>query len=230
MVWRSNGHVRALSSNRLASTHEIHRPPVRRQAAPDVGPRGAPVARHLHLPVVGAHPDPAWVLGRLADRVDRRVHLGGRVVHRDPARLLLLLPRRIVRGEVRRDPVPRLAVVPRAEQELGADVERAFLIRREMDRRVPVEAQFLSLVGLRLDVARLEGAAVHAPDEAALRLGVDEVGIRGIGEHPEAVAAVQVLPAVAGDAARVDRVADPRAVVLQPAIDVVRVRSSTLTW
>ena len=69
---------------------------------------------------------------------------------------------------------------------------------------------------------RLVRLAIHPPDLAALRLGVDVVGIARIGEHPEAVAAVEVFPAAAGDAARIRRVADPRAVVLQAAVDVVR--------
>ena len=114
---------------------------------PRIGPRPATVARHLHAPVVGAHPDPLAVLRRLADRVDGRVHLGGGVVHRDAARLLLLLLLRIVGRQVRRDPLPALAVIARAEEELRADVDRALLVRREVDGRVPVEAQLLRPCG-----------------------------------------------------------------------------------
>ena len=67
------------------------------------------------------------------------------------------------------------------------------------------------------------GVAVDAADLAALRLGVDVVRIGRILPHPEAVAAVHVLPARIGDAAGIGRVADPGAVVLQAAVDVVRV-------
>src|SRR2546428_3212653 len=41
-------------------------------------------------------------------------------------------------------------------------------------------------------------------------LGVDIVGVGGIDEHPEAVAAVHVLPTAAGDTAGIFRLADSR--------------------
>jgi hypothetical protein len=148
------------------------------------------------------------------------VHLGGGVVHGDAARKLLLLLLGVVGRQVGRDAFPRLAAVARAEEVLRAEVERALLRRAQVDGRVPVEAQLLLFVtGERLDVARLVGLAVNAPDVAALRLGVDVVGVFGVGEHPEAVAAVHVLPLRVADAAGVGRVADPGRVVLQPAVD-----------
>ncbi len=185
--------------------------------------RLAAVARELHVAVVGADPDRARGLRRFADRVDRRVHFGGGVVDRDAAGFFLALLLRVVGGEVRRNAVPGLALVARAEQELRAHVERALLVGREVQRRVPVEAQLLARARLRLDVARLVRVLVHARDRAALVFGVEVVGIGRVGEHPEAVAAVHVLPAAVGDAAGIGRVAHPAAVVLQAAIDVVRI-------
>ena len=61
------------------------------------------------------------------------------------------------------------------------------------------------------------------PMRAALVFRVEVVGVGRIGEHPEAVAAVHVFPAAVGDAAGVGGIADPAAVVLQAAVDVVRV-------
>src|SRR5664280_2743228 len=127
----------------------------------EVRPRRAAVARELEVAVVGPDPDRLRVARALRDRVDRRVHLGGGVVHRDSARLLLLLFFRVVRREVRRDPLPRLSAVLRHEEELSADVQLPLLEARHVDRRVPVPAQLLPVARLRLDVAPREGEAVH---------------------------------------------------------------------
>ena len=201
-------------------------PRILRQAlhvADDVRPGLAAIARELHVAVVGAHPDHVAVLRRLADRVDRRVHLGRRVVDRDAARFFLLLLERVVRGEVGRDAVPVLALVARAEQELRADVDRALLVRAHFDRRVPVVAQLLLEACGRLDESRQARATVDAAEEAALRFGIDEVGVGRIGPHPEAVAEIQVVPARIRDAARKRRITGPRTVVLQAAVHLVRV-------
>ena len=123
-------------------------------------------------------------------------------------------------GEMRSHVCP---IVARAEEELRADVERAVLRGAHVDRRVPVEAQLPFLVaGQRLDVADLVRLAVDAADVAALRFGVEVRRVGGIDEHPEAVAAVHVLPLRLRDAAGELRLADPRAVVLQAAVHVVR--------
>ena len=92
-----------------------------------------------------------------------------------------------------------------------------------MNRRVPVEAKLLFLVARkRLDGTDLVSLAVDAADVTALRFGVDVIAVCRIGEHPEAVAAVHVLPSAVGDAARIFGIADPRAVVLKSAVDVIR--------
>jgi hypothetical protein len=123
------------------------------------------------------------------------VHLGGGVVHRDSAGLLLLLLFRIVGGEVGRDALPGVAPVARAEEELRADVDGALLRRAGVDGGVPVEAQLLAVAGLGLDVARRSSAPIDPADVAALELGVDGLRIGGIDEGPETVAVVEVLPA-----------------------------------
>src|SRR5215831_9959492 len=100
-------------------------PGVLRQAgdvADDVRPRFAAVARDLQIAVVRPRPYDHRILRRFPDREDRRVRLGARVVDRDAAGLLLLLLRRIVGREVGGDPLPRLAVIARPEEELRADV------------------------------------------------------------------------------------------------------------
>ena len=57
----------------------------------EVRPRPSAVAGELQVAVVRPDPDRLRVARALADRVDRRVHLGGRVVDRDAAGFFLLL-------------------------------------------------------------------------------------------------------------------------------------------
>src|SRR2546423_2609697 len=122
-----------------------------------------------------------------------------------------------------RDSIPGLAKVARAEEILRADIYCPVPRRTYVNRSVPIEAELLLLVARQwLDGPRLVRLAVDAPDLTALVFGVDVVLIGGIYEHPESVAAIHVLPAAAGDAARVLRISDPRAVVLQPTVNVVR--------
>ena len=100
-------------------------------------------------------------------------------------------------------------MIARAKEELRAHVDRALLVRRKRDRRVPIPAQLLLVVRLRLNVAPLVRVTIYSPDESALRFRVKIIGIARVREHPEAVAAVHVFPLRIGDAARVLRLADP---------------------
>ena len=65
--------------------------------------------------------------------------------------------------------------------------------------------------------------AIHPADVAALVLGVEVIGIGRIGKHPETVAAVHVFPLRVGDSAGILRFAHPRTVVLQSAVDAIRI-------
>ena len=91
-----------------------------------------------------------------------------------------------------------------------------------MNRRVPVVAQLpFFVIRQRLNAARLVRLAIDAPDIAALRFGVDVIRIGRIGEHPEAVAAINIFPTIVRDSTRIGRVANPGTVVLQAAVDVI---------
>ena len=174
----------------------------------EVLPMGTAIAGQLQIAVIGADPDLSRGERRLADRVDRRVHFGRGIVDGDAARQFLQLLVRIVGREVRGNAFPGLATVRRTKQELRADVQRLRIVRRQRDRRIPVEAQLrialeVRSVQPRLDVPRLVRQHIDAHDGAALCLRIHMVGIRRIGEHPEAVAAEHGFPALVGDAARV---------------------------
>ena len=183
----------------------------------------AAIARDLHVAVVRPRPDDLPVLGRLGDRINRRVHLGHGVIHRDAAGFFLLLLFRIVSGQIGRDALPGLAVIARAEHELRADVDGALLIRTEHQRRVPIEAQLrLAVPRVRLNGARFVRDTVHPLDFPALRLHIDVSRVGGIFPHPEAVAAAHVLPARIAHAAGIGRIAHPATVVLQTAVHAIR--------
>src|SRR5260370_33240118 len=148
----------------------------------------AGIARELSIAVVGAHPDHLAVERRLADRVDGGERLRGRVVHGDPAGLLLLVLLRIVGGEVRGDALPIVSLVARAAEELRPDVERAFVRGADLHRRVPAEAQLLLVTLLGLDISRSGRPAIHAADVPALRLAVDRLRTRPVHHPPQSLA------------------------------------------
>src|SRR5207244_7445855 len=98
-----------------------------------------------------------------------------------------------------------------------------FLVRREGDRRVPIVTELLVVIRTRFDVTRFVRIAIHAPDLAALILRVNVTGVGWIGEHPEAVTVVHIFPAMVRDPAGILRITDPRTVVLEPAVNSIRV-------
>ena len=208
-----------------ARFHPGH-PRIRRKAlhvADDVGPVRSAVPGQLQVSVGGSDPDNLDVLRGFADREDVRVFLGGGVVDRDPAGLLLLLLLRVVGREIRRDPFPAVAVVARPEEELRAEIDRALLGRRGVDRRVPVEMQLLVVACFRLNVAHRASPPVESCDVAPLSLRVNRLGVGGIRNRPESVAVWNCFPSGIRDASRMRGVADPGAVVLQSAVDLVRI-------
>src|SRR5260370_33996060 len=98
-------------------------------------------------------------------------------------------------------------MIARAKKELRANVDCSLFIGRHVNGRIPIEAQLLFVVsGLRLDVAAVERMPVDAANGAALGFRINPIGIRGIGEYPEAVTAIQDLPARVADSARIRRV------------------------
>src|SRR5437773_959419 len=96
-------------------------------------------------------------------------------------------------------------------------------MRRQLDWRVPVEPEFFLVVWPRLDVARLMCLSIYPPDLTALVFGINVIRIRRVGKHPETVAGVHVFPLRVGDAAGILRFAHPRTVVLQTAVNAVRI-------
>ena len=115
-------------------------------------------------------------------------------------------------------------MVAAAEQILRADIDGSDLVGADGDGCVPVEPQLFLAVRLGLDAAPFQRFAVDAHQRAALAFGIGEDFRRGrIGPDEEAVAAVEIFPTAVGDAARIGAVAGPGAVVLQAAIDLIRV-------
>src|SRR5206468_6378164 len=73
-----------------------------------------------------------------------------------------------------------------------------------------------------LDSATRTRDPIDSPNKAALRFGVNVICIGRIRKYPKAVSSKNIFPAPVGDSSWVLRIADPHAVVLQPAKDVVR--------
>src|SRR5213080_1194703 len=116
------------------------------------------------------------------------------------------------------------SVVARTEEELSPNVNRALFIRAHVNRRIPIEVELLLAVfGKRLDGASFVGEAIHSANFAALRFGIDVSGIGGIGKHPETVAAKHVFPTGVAHAARIRGISHPGTVVLQAAVNMIRI-------
>ena len=202
-------------------------------AVAHVRPCRAVVTGDLHVAVVGADPDHARLELVLGDGEDRGVEFGGRVVEVYLATGIELLLR-VVGGEVRADHVPRMAVVVAAEDHVAAPVHRARVVRRDDDRRVPVEAVPRLEHSLplrpdherpRLDRPHLSRVDVRDAEVAALGVRVDQVRLTRHRHGVEAVAAGHRVEVAGQDAAAVVEPAGaaPVAVVLQPAAHVVRI-------
>src|SRR5206468_6755301 len=65
--------------------------------------------------------------------------------------------------------------------------------------------------------------SVHPRDLAALIFRVNVICVGRVWKHPETVAVVHILPTMVGDSARILRIAHPRTVVLQPAVNAIRI-------
>src|SRR6266852_5927152 len=132
------------------------------------------------------------------------MHFSRRIVDRDASGLLLFLLFRIIGGEVRSAPIPRLAVVARTEKKLRATINSPLFIGAHVNWSVPVKAQLLLTVfGKRLDGSCLVRVAIDAPNLAALGFRVDIGWIGRVFEHPKTIAIVHIFPARIADATRV---------------------------
>src|ERR1700730_14866761 len=128
------------------------------------------------------------------------MHFSRRIVDRDASGFLLFLLFRIIGREVRRDPIPGLAVVTRTEQKLRANINSPLFIGAHVNWSIPVEAQLLLTVfGKRLDGPCLVRVAIDAPNLAALGFRVKISWIRRDFEHPKTITTVHIFPARIAD-------------------------------
>src|SRR5678816_4121137 len=151
-------------------------------------------------------------------------------------------PRLVVVALVRRQPFPRAATIPRAEQVLRAEVDRVRIVWREEDRRQHLHAKrIVALCGAREDIrvalwsCRRAGGSGSAPaaatasgnaEVAAGQLaGVHDVRIPGIDCMLAVLTAWCVLPCgrlqVVASLADVDDAA-VAAVILERSVDAER--------
>ena len=206
-----------------------------RDAVDDVLPRLPVVARHLEVAVVRPRVDEPRHERRLLHRgevavvrdpvVERHLRLGAR----HPHDLQLLAVDRLREVESP-DLLPRHPVVARAQQVVRPQVDRGRVVRRQQEGRVPVVAVRLRRVPVRPRpydrthgnlLPRRQVVAVHVP---ALRLRVDDGGVRRVDDREEAVPVRRLVPVLVPDAVEGARVrgSAPRVVVLQPSAHRVR--------
>ena len=96
----------------------------------DVAPGRAAVARDVHQPIVGAGPEDAALVRRLGEGEDRAVVLGAGIVLGDRAAGRAELAG-IVARQVGADDLPAGALVGRAEDVVGRDIQHVGVVRRD---------------------------------------------------------------------------------------------------
>src|ERR1051325_9764629 len=93
----------------------------------------------------------------------------------------------------------------------------------ERHRSIPIETQFFVVASSGLDVARVQSFSVDARNRAALRFGVNVIRIGRIGKRVESIASKNAFPLRNADAAEILRAPDPVRIVLQSAINLIRI-------
>src|ERR1019366_1144698 len=183
-----------------------------RQVLRDVLPALPSVARDAPVAIVLPGIVDARLLRLLSERDDRRP-LGYAVVARDRD-IAALQPHRddgvAVRtaGQVRADRRPRIAAIGGLEHFVRRGQERTWIVWRQHERSIPVEAVRFTLRRRgahvrggrtnRLRLARNLVASDHVP---ILRLGVDDARIAKVGKRDETVTTFDLEPVVVHDAA-----------------------------
>ena len=120
---------------------------------------------------------------------------------------------------------PVVAAVRRSENPIGREIDRVVVVRRDDNRRIPIEAVLLlARRRLRLDRSLLAGFHFQARDKTLLRLDIHDRRVSRVHDRIETIAATDAIPVVVGDALRVQRAAraGPTAVVLQAAVNPKR--------
>ena len=180
------------------------------------------------LAVVGPRPDPPALEGRLRERDDGAVGLGVGA----PGHHL----RRVLGREIGARELPAVAAIVELEQVVPAQPDHGRVVRRDRERRVPVEPEHrFALLGRGLEVPFLAGVETEAVERTALGFVVDGVRVGGVDGDVESIAAPQAVPLIVDDPVVLGVVEPglgleaglarpaPGLVVLEPAADEVGV-------
>src|SRR4029077_8893427 len=103
------------------------------------------------------------------------------------------------------------------------DINRPLLIRRERNWRIPVKPELFLVIRSWLNVPSFVRVAIYPSNLTALVFGINVIRVSRVGKHPKPIATVHVFPLRVGDTARVLRIAHPGTIVLQTAVNAVRV-------
>ncbi len=141
----------------------------------DVAPGFAAVLAEVDQPVIRPGPQHARLQRRLGQREHGSVVLGRRLIERDRPARGTKRPG-VVAREVGRDRGPRLALIRGLEDHVGASVQHARVMRRNQQRRGPLEA--IASLGRRVPVGTVRPGA-HHPERVRAAHVVGEVVGRG---------------------------------------------------
>ncbi len=208
--------------------NRVHLDPFGHAVRGDVLPGLAAVLRHVHQPVVAAHPKYARALGRFRHREDGVVVFDACIVLGDDATSGPLL-RLIVAREVQADGHPGLALIRGLEQDVAGRVEHLGVVRRKHDGEVPLEAILHAfravthgVIGIDSNYTGFTGAMIVARQQAAIGTGVYDVGVARIRRNPPAFATAHGPPVALGNPIGSCAAGDADGgVVLLSAVDVI---------
>ena len=170
-------------------------------------PALAAILRDVNQTVVAAGPDQVFLSGALDHREDGVVHLDAGIVFGDgPSRRLLL--GFVIAREVGRNDAPAHALIGGLEQNFPSVIKRVRIVRGEHDGFGPLEAVLQishspadRVARPRIDCLRLFRVMIVAGDVSAIRTGINDIGICGIGSDIAAFPAADVVKVALIDAA-----------------------------
>ena len=197
----------------------------------DIRPDLSAVERNMYESVVGPGPNHALFHGRFRDRKENGDVCGPGVVQCEPARALLF--ELVVGREVRAQYLPALATVHRHVDVLATHVDAFVIVRRNVDRKGPLEAVSEITRGPPLGIGRPHAHAAGQPqpvivarEAPVVTPGPHDVGLHWVGYREPGLAASHGLPLADGNSPRCERIAGAHLCTTVLAVSVYGIRDS----
>src|SRR5262245_40134659 len=183
----------------------------------------------MHQAIIRAYPDSAFFNRRFHNSKNGAVVLDAGVVfgYRSSRRSLFGF---IVSREIAADLLPALSFIGRFEKHIRRGVKGIRVMRRKDDWKIPLETVFQirsppahRVIRPRIHIALLAGVAILARYEPAVGTGVYNLRIFRTWRYPSALAAADVVPVGAIDAALSSPACNSNSrIILLRSVDVIR--------